>query len=67
MSDFQGVIGTDIAPADIPDVLGANDLDKTVSRRERLPRQRGCEEYEALPDLDKLNVSFFPDIPNLTI
>jgi len=47
-------IVTNIVSVDIPGVLGV-DEDRTMSLREKLPRQRGCEEYEALTDLDKLN------------
>lgn len=37
---------------------GISDVpDRTISQ-DRLPRQQGCDEYEALTDLDKLNVSF---------
>ena len=44
-----------MVPADISDTLG-DSLDTTVVRKDK---QRGCEEYEALTDLDKLNVRFF--------
>lgn len=48
--------GIDTTLADVGDTLG-DDMYTTVVRRDR---QRGCEEYEALTDLDKLNVSFPP-------
>jgi hypothetical protein len=63
---FVTLISIPIQPLDVTDIDNNNNLnvtdldeDRTVHETRQLPRQKGCEEYEALADLEKLHVGIF--------
>ncbi len=51
----------DVTGIDINGNSNVTDLDEdgTMHETRRLPRQKGCEGYEALADLEKLHVGIF--------